>query len=152
MRALFALPLVALPACLDTDGGSDDNAEFVANDMELALHDLVNDHRLSIGLEPLEFDGGFGALAREHSTAMAAGAVEFGHDGFDARADEMAVQQPTLAGVGENVAYISGGLGRPGRHDRPGLGSTAPVTGRTSRTRPGTHGGDGRRSGLADGW
>jgi uncharacterized protein YkwD len=110
MRA--AVLLLALPACFasDDDGGDDD---FEPSDMELALHDRVNDHRASIGLDPLELDLGFGGVARGHSADMADGSVAFGHDGFDARADELGDQQPTLMGVGENVAYVSDGWEDP---------------------------------------
>ena len=74
--------------------------------LELAIVDLVNDHRRARGLTPLTLDARLNRLARLHSAAMAAGRVRVGHGGFADRA--------ALAGQGEpksfaeNVAYDVG--------------------------------------------
>jgi uncharacterized protein YkwD len=44
------------------------------------------EHRTAIGLPALTLAATLSALAREHRAAMAAGAVGFGHDGFEGRA------------------------------------------------------------------
>jgi uncharacterized protein YkwD len=47
--------------------------------------DLINHHRIDIGLRPLLYDEGLGILATHHSLDMATGAVAFGHLGFSER-------------------------------------------------------------------
>ena len=66
--------------------------------------DLINQHRIDIGLRPLLLDEGVGDLAIQHSLDMATGAVAFGHLGFS----ERCLKAKTLLGGGnlcaENVA------------------------------------------------
>jgi uncharacterized protein YkwD len=66
--------------------------------------DLINQHRIDIGLHPLLIDEGVGNLATQHSLNMATGAVPFGHLGFSERCFEA----KSLLGGGnlcaENVA------------------------------------------------
>ena len=44
--------------------------------------DLINQHRIDIGLHPLLIEEGIGNLASQHSLNMATGAVAFGHLGL----------------------------------------------------------------------
>lgn len=74
--------------------------------LELAIHDLVNAHRKSLGLPPLTLDARINRLARLHSAAMATGKVKVGHDGFGDRAKLLSQGKPQ--GVAENVAYDVG--------------------------------------------
>lgn len=47
--------------------------------------ELVNDHRVSIGLNPLIYSKDIEVLAQNHSDNMASGAVAFGHTGSSER-------------------------------------------------------------------
>lgn len=47
--------------------------------------ELINDHRQSIGLDPLLHVNGLGEIAEGHSEDMAKGIVAFGHTGFSSR-------------------------------------------------------------------
>jgi len=71
--------------------------------LELAIVDLVNDHRRARGLTPLALDARLNRLARLHSAAMAAGKVRVGHDGFAERA--ALASQGQAKDFAENVAY-----------------------------------------------
>ncbi len=59
--------------------------ESALGDVEWEFHQAVNRHRVARGLPPLAFDNQLADVARGHSRDMAAGAVEFGHGGFDQR-------------------------------------------------------------------
>jgi uncharacterized protein YkwD len=74
--------------------------------LELAIVDLVNDHRRARGLAPLTIDARLNRLARLHSAAMAAGKVRVGHDGFAERAALISQGEPKT--FAENVAYDVG--------------------------------------------
>ena len=115
LRPLAATSFLLLPACLDADDEKDGEEEdgFEHSAFELELHDLVNAHRESVGLEPLDLEAAYSEIARGHSADMSDGSVAFGHDGFDDRADEMTAHQPDLLSVGENVAWISAGWEAP---------------------------------------
>ena len=97
--AVASIPPIRQPA-----GGSDAAA---ASSLEAEVHRRINAHRESHGLPQLRWEDALGRLAREHSTAMAAGRVPFGHDGFDARAAAAAAALPAGA-LAENVAYDGG--------------------------------------------
>lgn len=66
--------------------------------------DLINQHRIDIGLRPLLLDEAVSHLATQHSLDMATGAVAFGHLGFS----ERCLEAKNLLGGGnlcaENVA------------------------------------------------
>ncbi|MEX2572306.1 MAG: CAP domain-containing protein [Gemmatimonadota bacterium] len=93
--------------------------------MERSVHDLINAHRTSAGLPPLESEGVLGSLAREHSERMADGERLFSHTGFDARVRAARAALPVSA-MSENVAtnnysaaeaadrVVSGWIGSPG--------------------------------------
>lgn len=107
---MFRSAWLTLPLIGCTAGGADDTAgDFAFNDMEVELHDLINAHRESIGLEGLALHDGFSAIARGHSEDMARGRVEFGHDGFEERSADMFDQEAGAVATGENVAWISAG-------------------------------------------
>ena len=60
-------------------------ASASVTDLELSVHQLVNEHRTAQGLTPLAFSPEISAGARQHSQDMASGRVKFGHDGFSNR-------------------------------------------------------------------
>jgi uncharacterized protein YkwD len=109
------LPVLLLPvaACVGTSEDDSGGADFAHNDMEVALHELVNDHRESVGLARFELHTGFSSLAREHSEDMARGRVEFGHAGAEERFDQMFALEDTAVSTGENVAWVSTGWPDP---------------------------------------
>jgi len=78
------------------------------NDVELAVHDLVNDYRLDSEQGSLDFDDAIGAIARAHSEDMASGAVSLGHVGFNDRAEDALDQVSGASSVGENVGRVDG--------------------------------------------
>ena len=49
---------------------------------------LVNNHRISLGKQPLDHLPELGAIARTHSEDMATNTVAFGHTGFSQRCSE----------------------------------------------------------------
>ena len=65
---------------------------------------LVNDHRISLGLQPLTHDESLSQIAETHSSNMARGLTSFGHTGFSSRCS---AGKSALGGgnwCGENVA------------------------------------------------
>lgn len=65
---------------------------------------LINDHRVSIGLNALTHVDGLGLISSEHSQDMATGKVAFGHTGFTDRCSD---GRTVIGGgnwCGENVA------------------------------------------------
>jgi len=69
-----------------------------------AILALVNAHRQSIGRVPLAKSQPIWMQANQHSRNMAAGAVAFGHDGFDARSSAIFAALGSAGTVSENVA------------------------------------------------
>ena len=66
--------------------------------------ELINDHRVSLGLNALIMDEDMNAIVQTHSDAMASGAIAFGHGGFSARCSSA---RSAIGGgnlCGENVA------------------------------------------------
>jgi uncharacterized protein YkwD len=78
--------------------------------LESEVLDLVNRHRVGLGLRPLALDARVGRAAHEHSAAMASGRVRLGHDEFPAR---IAATGRVCQRSAENVAFNEG-------HARPG--------------------------------
>lgn len=74
-----------------------------ANELERRVHDLINQHRQSIGVPPLLWSDVVADSARVHSQNMLAGRVPFGHDGFDERYEEIRARM-RIGQMGENVA------------------------------------------------
>jgi uncharacterized protein YkwD len=77
--------------------------------IELRTHELINQHRLSLGLDSLRWSACIATYAREHSVNMAAGDVAFGHDGFAERVSAVAAHCTTHNASAENVARALGG-------------------------------------------
>lgn len=65
--------------------------------------DLVNDHRLNLGLKVLEYSLIIEETALIHSSDMAFGKVRFGHSGMKKRCRRLQVELSSVA-CGENVA------------------------------------------------
>jgi uncharacterized protein YkwD len=96
--------------------------------LERKAHELVNAHRRSRGLPPLAWDARIAEVARRHSRDMAEGRVPFGHEGFEARSEEIGRAIP-LRGMAENVglndypaprtalAAVSGWIGSRGHRE-----------------------------------
>ena len=79
-------------------------------DIEREIFDMVNQHRVSMGLDALEWNETIAQQCRNHSGNMASGAVPVGHEGFEQRAANIrnTLSYTTIA---ENVAYYNTGVG-----------------------------------------
>ncbi|MBA2727040.1 MAG: CAP domain-containing protein [Parachlamydiaceae bacterium] len=75
--------------------------------LEKQLIILINEERAKYGLKGLKEWELLSEVSKEHSTNMAEGTVDFGHNGFDNRAKKIQCQ-PNISSVGENVAYLYG--------------------------------------------
>lgn len=84
---------------------------FSTDALEIKTHELVNEHRRSAGLPPLDYSRPVAAIARRHSEAMAAGRVPFGHAGFETRRRRIARSIP-FEGMAENVGVNTGAARR----------------------------------------
>ncbi|HEY9864603.1 MAG TPA: CAP domain-containing protein [Candidatus Obscuribacterales bacterium] len=81
--------------------------------LELSVHQQVNDYRKSKNLPPLKLDPNISEQSRIHSYAMANGQVAFGHGGSEARFQKIRQFAPWRE-IGENVAFNSG-YSNPGK-------------------------------------
>lgn len=101
---LFAVLILA--ACSDDGGvGPVDNPGIP--EIEQRVHTLVNQYRVEQGLAPLSLSDIITTQARNHSSDMADGSVQFGHDGFQDRVDAISAQI-SISSAAENVARNSG--------------------------------------------
>jgi len=100
---IFWAILAGLAGC-SSDNSSSDSSLPEMSSYEMEIFNLINQHRTSIGLKDLVFDGNIQVYAAEHSRNMAAKVVEFGHDGFDDRAAKI-IQAIQAKSVAENVAW-----------------------------------------------
>ncbi len=66
---------------------------------------LVNEHRATIGKQPLVFNDLITASAEGHSRNMATKKVPFSHQGFEGRTTKLAKQIKPSNSFAENVAY-----------------------------------------------
>ena len=93
--------------------------------LEQQVHDLINSHRSSIGLKPLNYSEEIADVARRHSRNMANGYVGMGHEGVEERGrvllrtiryTEFAenVGANSLAGSSTVQAAVTGWLNSPG--------------------------------------
>ncbi len=73
--------------------------------LQQSVLDYVNQYRRGKGLAPLKMMPIITAEALKHSKNMADGRVEFGHDGFEVRADRLMSQIEQSNAIAENVAY-----------------------------------------------
>jgi len=80
------------------------------SEVEREVFEMVNQHRVSIGLNALERNETIAGECRTHSRNMASGSVPIGHDGFDQRAVNIRNTIPYTL-IGENVAYSNVGSG-----------------------------------------
>lgn len=74
-------------------------------ELEQAVYEQVNQHRLKLGLRPLQLDTRVSAQARAHSQAMANKDVPFGHYNFKRRVQRVD-RIISSRRIAENVAYI----------------------------------------------
>ena len=82
-----------------------------------AFMKLINDHRMSVGVQPLVHEDELADISTTHSTNIATGVTPFGHDGFSERCAE---GRASLGGgnlCGENVAMGQKTTGRIHRMD-----------------------------------
>lgn len=109
MKLIFFLFLLLISACEKSDNSTwEEYNEALDNSTQSTLTTefmaLVNNHRKSLGLNPVIHNEALGIIAKTHSTDMAEGTVAFGHTGFSARCTE----GKTVLGGGnlcaENVA------------------------------------------------
>ena len=77
------------------------------NRLEHKLHQLVNQHRKSIGLLPFKLNHVISARAREHSQAMAEQRRSSGHIGRKQRTSASEDSSPHTV-ISENIAYYQG--------------------------------------------
>ena len=66
---------------------------------------LVNEHRATIGKQPLVFNELINASAEGHSHNMATKKVPFSHQGFEGRTSKLSKQIKPSNSFAENVAY-----------------------------------------------
>ena len=76
-------------------------------DLEQAAFDHVNAYRVEQGLGELGWSDTIAEPCRIHSADMAAGRVDFGHSGFDARIATIG-ESLSLTYASENVAFNQG--------------------------------------------
>ena len=120
------LRILLLPSVLFTFGIKSPivRADDVAA-LEQKVHELVNDHRTAIGLEPLNYSEEIATIARRHSRDMARGYVGMGHEGAEVRGHSL-TKVITFTQFAENVGAnnreassapataVSGWLNSPG--------------------------------------
>ena len=108
-RALLPLAIVfTMVSCSSnsSDATTSDNkivTTYNYNDTELKLVTLINNHRVSIGLNPLEVINHISYKSEEHNIYMIDNKV-INHDYFQQRSDNL-VQVLGAETVGENIAY-----------------------------------------------
>jgi len=83
------------------------NPDLSESDVEQRLFQLVNEHRISFGLDMLEWNEDISFECRVHSENMALGVVPVSHDGFNDRINNIHQIVPLLS-AGENIGYIAG--------------------------------------------
>lgn len=81
--------------------------DIPASEVEQKVFQLVNEHRVSIGFDELEWDETIAEVCREHSKNMSAGIAQVGHQGFDQRIKSL-FETIDFSVAGENIAYVSG--------------------------------------------
>lgn len=77
----------------------------IAPGLETQILELINKHRESKGLAPLQINFIVSAEARRHSMNMATKRVAFGHNGLSARTKIITSKIKGVSSVAENVAY-----------------------------------------------
>ncbi len=77
------------------------------HDIEMQMHNLVNSHRTSIGVEPLLWNDVAANYARIHSWNISKGITAFGHDGFGDRVNSIIIKIKLMT-PSENVVASYG--------------------------------------------
>ena len=95
------LLLIFSTSCKDDPVSSTENNP--SNSIEQEVHQLINQHRVSIGLVELEWNETIAEQCRNHSIEMA-NAHTINHDGFNDRINKIG-ETITWNWAGENVAY-----------------------------------------------
>lgn len=98
--AFLTFILLSLQACSQT-------TEQISGEAQLqqSVLDYVNQYRKTKGLAPLKMMPIITAESLKHSKNIANGRVDFGHDGFEERADRLMSQIELSNAIAENVAY-----------------------------------------------
>ncbi len=78
--------------------GMNEDSDKKSYDTE--IFDLINEYRKSQNLPELKYDAEIFVQCENHSSDMASGKTEFGHDGFSERCENL----KPWSGAGENVA------------------------------------------------
>jgi len=91
------------------------------SDYDKEIFDLINNHRVSIGLDKLEFNEVIWNAANEHSQNMVDGTTDFGHDGFNERIESIKNEiggnssaENVAMGYTTTNAVVTGWLNSPG--------------------------------------
>lgn len=100
----MVLLLLACPGCSSTNGAVPE-APFKAIEHDVLR--LVNTHRKSLDLLPLEYNSHISFVAREHSIEMAQDRIPFGHYRFKQRLHRIS-RVVGFSVAGENVAFNQG--------------------------------------------
>jgi len=96
----FLLPLFSLAS----SGPAPVHTPETAVSMSSQILRYVNEHRRSIGLQPLQANSFISSVALEHSRNMLSGKTPFGHEGFQGRIDRIRKHMGPLHVAAENVA------------------------------------------------
>ena len=125
---LLAVLLHVLPGLFAPCAQARERQRPSIEELETETLELVNEHRRSERLPPLDYSRPIAAIARRHSEAMAAGRFPVGHEGFEKRRRRIARSIP-LEGMAENVGVntdaarrtaamtVSGWLGSSGHRE-----------------------------------
>lgn len=96
--------LILILSLIQTGCSSSSSSTIVPSaewaNVEQLIIDKVNNHRTATGLTELQFDAKLTEQARIHSTNMATGRTNYGHDGFSSR---VAAAGYGNCAAGENV-------------------------------------------------
>ena len=92
--------MIALQSCSQTPEQTNPEAQ-----LQQSVLDYVNQYRKNKRLAPLQMLPLITAEALRHSKNIADGKIDFGHDGFDGRADRLMSKIQQSNAIAENVAY-----------------------------------------------
>lgn len=107
----FTILLITLLSCTNNSADSsissgpvpEANVDYNYTPEELEVTDLINEYRISIGLNPLETINYISVKSEEHNNYMITNNA-VGHDGFVARSEDI-IKALGVIKVSENVAY-----------------------------------------------
>ncbi len=106
-KAKRSLHVFLIACCILVISCGNEPVESEYADIENKVFELVNEHRTGEGLATLGWSELIAEQCRIHSQDMAEGTVDFGHDGFSERIDNIR-QEIDVVSAGENVAYNMG--------------------------------------------